>query len=213
MRLLKNLSEDKEIIRLIAEKDREGLEKRLTPYYRMGLFDIIEVEDEIGAVLIRAHDPEKSGDLKIYQQIIKEGLKGQTVVGYASGKSGFAIRAVAPVVSEGEVSGLLMFGKLFSEEFVSKIKKLTGLESGIYRTDSKIISTYKGLDQLDRMQLNTLKKDGMLLIRKEEGKNSCIYKFQALYSDRDLFWGAISLRIVEKDNEQYFHIQEVCCFL
>ena len=210
---VKNLSEDSDIAELVAEKNIAGLEKRLSPYYRMGLFDIIEVEDEKGAVLIRAHDPDKSGDLKIYQKIIKEGLAGQIAVGYESGKSGIAIRAVAPVSRNGEIKGLLMFGKLFSEDFISKIKKLTGLESGIYRNNSKIISTYEGIEELDDKQKDKLKSAGTLLIRKVEGKNSCLYKFQALYSDRDQFWGAISLRLVEKDNELYYSYTGSLLFL
>ncbi len=210
---VKNLSEDSDIAHLVATKNRRGLEKSLGHFYSMGLFDIIEVEDENGAVLIRAHDPEKSGDLKIYQKIIKEGLKGQTVVGYESGKSGIAIRAVAPVSMNGKITGLLMFGKLFSEDFVSKIKKLTGLESGIYRNGSKIISTYDGIDVLTEKQIEELKKAGTLILRKEENKNSCLYKFQALYSDRDKFWGAISLRLVEKDTELYFSYTGSLLFL
>ncbi len=210
---VKNLSEDSYIEELISSKDISGLEARLTPYYRMGLFDIIEVEDESGTVLIRAHDPEKSGDLKIYQKIIKEGLKGRSSVSFESGKSGIAIRAVAPVFSGGEITGLLMFGKLFSEDFVNKIKKLTGLESGIYRYDSKIISTYSGIDRISFDQLTELKETGKLLLRCNEGKNSCIYKFQALYNNNNEFWGAISLRLIEKDNELYFSYTGSLLFL
>ena len=201
---VRNLSGDEDIVNFISAGNTDELEKRLGKYYRMGLFDIIEVEDEYGVVLVRAHDPEKSGDIKIGQKIIKEGLTGRTVVSYESGKSGVAIRAVAPVVKENRIVGLLMFGKLFSIDFVEKIKKLTGLESGIYRFDSKIISTYRGIDKLTPFQLEELKKTGTLLIRSEEGKSKCLYKFQALFNDKKEFWGAISLRIIEENNEQFF---------
>ena len=210
---VKNLSEDTDIAEMVASGDREWLERRLGHYYRMGLFDIIEVENEIGAVLIRGHDPEKSGDLKIYQEIIKEGLQGKISAGYESGKSGIAIRAVAPVIKDDEIVGLLMLGKLFSEDFVNKIKKLTGLESGIYKNGDKIISTYEGLEKLTQDQVNTLKSSGTLLVRIEEGKNSCLYKFKALYNDREKYWGAISLRLIEKDNEQYFSYTGSLLFL
>ena len=210
---VKNLSGDTDIADRVAAGDREWLERRLGHYYRMGLFDIIEVENEIGAVLVRGHDPDKSGDLKNYQEIIKEGLQGKTSVGYESGKSGIAIRAVAPVVKENKIVGLLMLGKLFSEEFVNKIKKLTGLESGIYINSDKIISTYKGLEKLTPEQIRILQSSGTLLIRNEEGKNCCLYKFEALYNDRDEFWGAISLRLVEKDNELYYSYTGSLLFL
>ena len=200
---VKNLSEDEEIATLITSRNMEKLEKRLGHYYSMGLFDIIEVEDKKGAVLLRAHDPEKSGDLKIYQKIIKKGLEGQTSVSYESGKSGFAIRAVAPVSDNGEIVGLLMFGKLFSESFISKIKKLTGLECGIYHNNTKVISTYSGIDFLNGKQQAELERTGLLFIEGEDCNNNCIYKFQALYNDKNEFWGAISLRIVEKNNEMY----------
>ena len=210
---VKNLSEDSDIADMVAAGNREWLERRLGHYFRMGLFDIIEIENEIGAVLVRGHDPEKSGDLKIYQEIIKEGLKGKISAGYESGKSGIAIRAVAPVIKDDEIVGLLMLGKLFSEDFVNKIKKLTGLESGIYKNGDKIISTYSGLEKLTPDQINSLKSSGTLLVRIEEGKNSCLYKFKALYNDREKFWGAISLRLIEKDNEQYFSYTGSLLFL
>ncbi len=104
-----------------------------------------------------------------------------------------------------------MFGKLFSNDFVGNMKKLTGLESGIYMGKNKIISTYSGFDSISEENLTNLRKKGSLLVRTD--KDKYLYKFKALYTDRGDFWGAISLRIIEKSNEQYISYTGSILFL
>ena len=153
----------------------------------------------------------KAGTLKLTRRLSRKVLKGKTVVSYESGKSGVAIRAVSPVMENNRIVGLLMFGKLFSNDFVGNMKKLTGLESGIYMGKNKIISTYSGFDSISEENLTELRKKGSLLVRTD--KDKYLYKFKALYTDRGDFWGAISLRIIEKSNEQYISYTGSILFL
>ncbi len=210
---VKTLSKDSEIIDLISNRNLDLLEKRLSNFYRMGIFDIIEVEKTDGTVLIRGHDPAKSGDLKIDQNIVKAGLAGKNIVSYESGKSGLAIRAVAPVEKNGEIISLLMIGSLFSKDLVENMRKLTGLDNGIYWGNSKIISTYQGFEIIEDHRIKQLQEKDRLVFEEEIEGNKYYFMLKALYSEEDRYWGAINLFIKEKSNDQYFSYMGNLLFL
>ena len=213
LKAVRTLSTDNEIIDLIINNKIDLLEKRLGNYYRIGIFDIIEVERTDGTVLIRGHDPEKSGDLKIEQNIIQAGLSGRTIVSYERGKSGIAIRAVAPIEKEGRIISLIMVGTLFSKDLVENMRKLTGLDNGIYMGSSKIISTYPGIDVIDKVRIEELLKKDTLVFQEEIDGNNYYFMLKALYSAEQQYWGAINLVINKNSNDQYLSYMGRLLFL
>ena len=213
LKAVKTLSMDNEIIDLINNNKIDLLEKRLGNYYRMGIFDIIEIERTDGTVLIRGHDPEKSGDLKIEQNIIQAGLSGKTMVSYERGKSGIAIRAVAPIEKDNRIISLIMVGTLFSKDLVENMRKLTGLDNGIYMGNRKIISTYPGIEIIDKVRIEELLKRDTLVFQEEIEGNNYYFMLKALYSAEQQYWGAINLVINEKSNDQYLSYMGRLLFL
>jgi|GEM_PF-1315445 len=197
------LSKDSTIVDLVSLGDRASLEDILINYYRIAIFDIVEIVDIDGSVLIRVHDPEERGDFKAEQNIVIEGLAGNTVVSYESGKSGIAMRAVAPLEKDGKIIGLLMIGKLFSEKLVEDMKKLTGLDNGIYWKDIKIISTYAGLETIDDNIMEELLENGSVMFEKVIDKDKYYLMLKALYTDDEHYWGAIALFSKEQSNARY----------
>ncbi|MCL2481433.1 MAG: ATP-binding protein [Spirochaetaceae bacterium] len=197
------LSKDSTIVDLVSLGDRASLEDIMRNYYRMAVFDIVEIVDIDGSVLIRLHDLEEKGDFKTEQNIIIEGLAGNTVVSYESGKSGIAIRAVAPLKKNGNIIGLLMIGKLFSEKLVEDIKKLTGLDNGIYWKDIKIISTYDGVETIDNNIMEELLENGSVMFEKVISKDKYYVMLKAIYTDDEHYWGAIALFSKEESNTRY----------
>jgi sensor histidine kinase regulating citrate/malate metabolism len=150
---------DKEIKTLFLHGDFTKLEERLITIYRLIDVDILEIEDTDGKVVLRAHNPDLAGDVKLEQHIVKQGLRGEIPVSYEKGISGIAIRAVSPIISEERTVGLVMVGSLFSDKFVSRMKLLTGMENGIYRDRHKIIATYAGYDIIENPLLGVLKNN------------------------------------------------------
>lgn len=203
LKAVRTLSRDSEIIEMLESNNIRQLEKRLLNYYRMGIFDIIEIEKTDGSVLIRGHDPEKSGDIKIDQNIIQAGLAGKTGVSYESGISGIAIRAVAPVESGGEIISLLMVGTLFSKDLVENMRKLTGLENGIYKGSRKIISTYPGIETIGEERIKALLETGTIMFSEKIDGKTTYFMMKALYSEEQEFWGAINLFISQGTDNQY----------
>ncbi len=182
----------------------EQFENEIIDFYKMNLLDIIEIEDTDGKVIFRGHNPSISGDVKIDQPLIREGLEGKIGVSFEHGKSGFAIRAVAPIEYNGRVIGSFMAGSLFSRDFVNYLKTLTLMDNGIYRGESKIIATYQGLENLDGETISRLKA-GETIIRRNQilnnGRYSIILEPIILKGD---YWGAVCLGISVESSDKAF---------
>ncbi|MCL2293329.1 MAG: ATP-binding protein [Spirochaetes bacterium] len=209
------LAKDSSIAALVSQGNRTYLGQILSNYYRMGLFDIVEILDKDGSVFIRAHDPEEKGDFKIDQHIIQRGLAGETVVSFEGGRSGIAIRAVAPLEKDGNIVGLLMLGRLFSEKFAENMKRLTGLNNGIYWGNMKIISTFDDILQtIDDNKMAKLLKNGYVMFHKKINNDRYHFMIKALYTDDQHYWGAILLFLREESNARYLsYIKMVLFFM
>jgi len=198
------LATDSDIRHLFLESDHTNLQEKLVETYSLVDVDILEIEDTNGKVVLRGHNPELSGDLKLEQHIVQEGLRGKSTVSYEKGKSGIAIRAVSPILSEGRTMGLIMVGSLFSDKFVNRIKLLTGMENGIYRDRQKIISTYNGFDLIDDLTLEKL-KDNSIVNRDDVRINGEAYSLilKPMFLENDEYWGSLALAVSRKEGLRY----------
>lgn len=192
------------IIEQMKEKNYAALEEDMIGFYQMNLIDIIEIEDTEGRVIFRGHNPVLAGDIKSNQQVVKDGLAGKAGFSYEEGHSGVAVRATAPIFSEGRVMGIFMAGSLFSQDYVSRLKSLTLLANGIYRADRKIISTYSGMEKLEGEFLERLKA-GETLIRFNQKFGDETYHVIArpIFMGKD-YWGAVLLGIDRKEAEKAY---------
>jgi sensor histidine kinase regulating citrate/malate metabolism len=165
LQIAEELSSDSELIAMLMNGEFNALEKKLVHYHQLGIFDIIEIEDVEGKVILRGHQPSVLGDAKIHQTIVKEGLAGRSAVSYEQGQSGIAIRAVSPIENGNDIVGVLMIGSLFSSDFAEHIKLLTGMENGIYRGNGKVMSTYQGYDHLPEEVVSGLTASETVFLR------------------------------------------------
>ncbi len=191
-----------------------GFEEELIDFYRMNLVDIIEIVDLDGRVIFRGHNPDMSGDIKINQQLIQEGLQGISKITFEYGQSGLAIRAVAPIEVEEQIIGLFMTGFRFSRDFVDKLKRLTLLENGIYIGNKKIVSTYEGQELLTPETLSLLKK-GERVFRRDQTLNS--QKYTLVYEPiflKNVYWGTVCLGISNSNSEKiYLHSNQQILYI
>ncbi len=198
------LAKDDEIRSMVMRKEYDNLKKKLMEIYRLGAVDIIELENIRGQVLLRGHNPDLAGDIKVDQDIVKEGLEGKSVVSYERGKSGFAVRAVSPIQEGGTTIGLIMAGNLFSERFVNQIKDLTGMESAVYKGHTKIISTFSGLDTLNHPLASRLIKDEIVMIKESDIDNEPYYMiFKPLFLKDGTYWGGLAMAMSRREGERY----------
>jgi len=204
LKIAKELSRNDEIKQLFVGKNYDSLERKLIDIYRMGFIDVIEIEDTTGKVILRGHNPELSGDIKLDQSIIQLGLSGRSVIGYEKGKSGFAIRAVAPLNYDNRIVGLIMAGSSFSHNFVNHIKLLTGMENGIYKDNSKIISTFKEYNYIDKDVVNKLKQRQIVFLNDIHLNNESYYLIlKPLFLDNNLYWGSLVMGFSKREGNRY----------
>lgn len=104
--------------------------------------DILEIGDARGTVLVRAHDPQMYGDTKADSILYKKALDGETTADLDIGKSGLAVRAIAPIVDkEGRMIGTITVGKRLSDGLVDKVKADTGADVTIFDGNKRIATT------------------------------------------------------------------------
>ncbi len=192
------------IVDQILNQQYTNLENDMIDFYKMNLIDIIEIEDHEGKVLFRGHNPDLAGDLKSDQRIIISGLEGRITLSYEYGNSGFAIRAAAPIYNENEVIGIFMAGSLFSKDFVDRLKSLTLLDNGIYKENSKIISTYRGMDILDPETIDKLKTGESIIRLNSSLDNSIFHIIIKPIFLRGEYWGAVLMGLNKQEIEKSY---------
>jgi signal transduction histidine kinase len=214
LKIAEELSSDRTLVTLLAEGRFNPLENQLVHYHRLGIFDIIEIEDTSGKVILRGHQPEAAGDVKINQEIVKEGLAGRSAVSYEQGQSGVAIRAVSPIKSNGEILGVLMIGSLFSADFAEHIKLLTGMENGIYQGYGKVVSTYRGYDHLPEEVVSRLTSDQTVFLRNVQlNQESSYFMLKPLFLKESSYWGALSLGVSQQEEKRYLRYSQNLLYL
>jgi signal transduction histidine kinase len=214
LQIAQELSSDEELVALLLNGEFDALESNLVHYHQLGIFDIIEIEDVEGKVILRGHQPSVLGDVKINQTIIKEGLAGKSAVSYEQGQSGVAIRAVSPIETGNSIVGVLMIGSLFSSDFAEHIKLLTGMENGIYQGDGKVMSTYQGYDHLPKEIVSQLEANDTVFLRNVRlNQESSFFMLKPLFLKDNSYWGALSLGASRSDEKRYLRFSQNLLFL
>lgn len=145
----KSITENEEVRKLFAERDRQGLIELTHPIYE-------SVEEEFSqgqfhlpdsTSFLRLHSLEKYGDdLSDFRITVNEANSSKELVrGLEEGVAGFGFRVVIPMEYEGQHIGTFEYGSDFEDAFIRNLKGQYGGEYTIFRygEDSKaeMIST------------------------------------------------------------------------
>jgi methyl-accepting chemotaxis protein len=145
--------------------------------------DVVTVADARGIVLGRGHS-EKSGDDISDRATVALARKGEAKVGIVLDESAvvpFSLRAVAPVVKDGAVTGAVEVATAISTESrVDAIKEMIGMEITLFKGDTRLMTSIKGADgkriigtRLNNPTLETkVLKNGETVLGKAEILNS-----------------------------------------
>ena len=100
---------------------------------------IMEVGDETGTVIYRAHNPSRAGDNKISNSSVFSALEGNKVAGMDSGNSGLAVRAIYPILSNNKVIGTLQLG--YSDVFFDTFKSTSSADIDVFSSASLLYAS------------------------------------------------------------------------
>ncbi len=132
------IAEDPDVHRMLAGRDRIGLNKHLAlTYVRLKAdYDISQFHFHIppGISFLRLNLPTCYGDvLHTYRGTIRESLdRREAVWGLEKGETGLGIRGVVPVFRGAEVLGTLEIGHSFGETFLQGLHRRWGIDLALY---------------------------------------------------------------------------------
>lgn len=137
------LSENARLNEALQQKDYAKIAEAAQPYFETfnaetGL-SVLEIGDNEGIVMYRAHNPEEFGDSKIDNSAISYTLQGNQIKGTEAGESGIAIRAFAPIFDGEDIIGTIQTG--YSDAFFDIYKDLANSNIDIYTKEGLLYTT------------------------------------------------------------------------
>ncbi len=131
------LAGNKEVQKLLLDKDREGLIELCRPLYKelKRDFCIKQLHFHVppGKSLLRLHSLEKFGEMISYRKGIMDAMKtGKGVGGLEWGLTGLGIRGIVPVFSNGVLAGSVEIGFPFGMRFLEDLKRNWGADFTVY---------------------------------------------------------------------------------
>jgi len=143
------MATNSELAEALISKDKERLRSVALGLDAMAQLDYCTVLDEEGTVLVRTNDLDTYGDNAAHLPHIKEALAGRKTVNIMRGVTiRFSISAGAPIYDDDmNLIGLVSFGiRLDTQEFVDKLKSISGAEISVFIGDERIATTAHGED-------------------------------------------------------------------
>ena len=134
---LMGVSENKEVQRLFAEGDREGLKDLLLPVwekvYALGVAQF-QFHTPDSHSFLRLHKPEKYGDdLSSFRHTVNEANRQKKIIrGLEEGRAGYGFRVVVPISYNGTHIGTVEYGINFGDQFLQDLKNDFGGDYFIY---------------------------------------------------------------------------------
>lgn len=130
------ISENPEIQRLFAERNREALTEQLLPVYELLQDEVAQIQFHLpdSTSFLRLHMPDRYGDsLKDFRFTVNQANQEKVLVeGLEEGRGGYGFRVVVPMFYDGVHTGSVEYGSDFSENFLNSLKDEFGGEYFIF---------------------------------------------------------------------------------
>jgi len=138
---------DKRAIELFKKRDRQGLYNYLLPLYEnlksKGINQLHFISADLTSFL-RFHKPEQYGDdLSFRKMLVKVKETKKELHGAEPGIVGLVLRAILPVIVDGEFIGIVEAGKIYDKSLLEDLEKAIG-------GHSELIILYDHLGKLEK---------------------------------------------------------------
>lgn len=143
------------VIGATAAHDTKALAATLNDFLPGHSLTSLLVVDGSGQVLYRGEDPERLGDSRSNDPLVRRGLIGDAVTSITATRQStnpvVTLMAVHPIRdAAGNVVGASITGRAISEAFVDGVHKTTGLDSTVYSGDVRAATTLTDQNGVDR---------------------------------------------------------------
>ena len=151
-----NFAGNRAVQEAVKSGNREELQRILVAAFKSlnavnKIVSSMEVTNASGVILLRGHNPEKYGDDKSKAELFANAMKTKNCtigmeISPSTGK--LSLDAVCPIMSGGELIGLIKIGSYPDKTALTELKKVMGMDIAITdEKNSKIIgSTIEGLE-------------------------------------------------------------------
>lgn len=139
---------DTEVQRLFAARDREGLERVLSPGYKAyaDRYAVRQMQFHTAPAtsFLRLHNTKKFGDdlTAIRSTVVAVNQTKTPVYGLEYGVEGLGIRGVVPVFHQGAAVGSVEVGLSFGKPFFERFQEATGALTALYVPGDKGFTTF-----------------------------------------------------------------------
>ncbi|MCL2689037.1 MAG: ATP-binding protein [Chitinispirillia bacterium] len=143
------IANNKDLVDAISSNDRNEIVSTANTIQSTTLFDYCVIMDKNGVVLIRTNELNNYGDNVSNLPHVKSALSGKTEAYILHGPTiQLAVSAAAPIYDNNmNIIGAVSLGfMLEKQEFVHRLKMITGCEVSIFRYDERISTTILGDD-------------------------------------------------------------------
>jgi len=142
------ISENKEMVSALSENNFSALEEVSQKLMNEASLDFLTIADKEGEVVLRAHALTVKGDNVSQEKAASQALAGISYVTIEPTQTEkLSIRGAAPVYdSKDNLVGIVIGGFIVDNAFADRMKKITGLETAVYKGDSLVATTILGPD-------------------------------------------------------------------
>ncbi len=148
------LAQREEFVSLVSQEDKVALATHVQKFLLSKSLSSLIVVDKDGQVLARGEDKERLGDSLSSDVLVRRGLADQEVVSVVVKDGALApevlVRAVVPIIFEGNNIGAVITGLKIDNTFVDGIKAATGLEAAVYGHEVLAATTQVSADGKSR---------------------------------------------------------------
>ncbi|MFA5025366.1 MAG: cache domain-containing protein [Candidatus Shapirobacteria bacterium] len=143
------LAQNSQIIEAIKNRDRKILIPAAEGLLLSRKVNSVMIIDDVGRVLARGEDRDRIGDSLSDDSLVKRALGGESVSSFVIQEGALApivlVRAAVPIKTENKVMGITVVTSSLDNNFLDGIKKVTGLEMGIYGSETLSATTISDL--------------------------------------------------------------------
>ncbi len=135
---------DDEVHEALLRGDKEALSARIAALDKEAEVDFVTVMDAQGTVVLRSHNPEKSGDSLAGQENTKKALAGETFTTVETGNEiALSVRTGTPIWGDdGTVIGVISSGfRLDTFDFVDSLQEIMNAEFTVFSGDERLSTT------------------------------------------------------------------------